>query len=249
MLLHLHYNKKKRSTILFTSCWGKYFSVLVHTCSLFLQWNIFWTPWHFASEFLSCLRRCTAPAIKHKSTQFESLSKISNFQFITNQGLSCLPAAWENSHHFVYFQWLLRKMMSEEWTQTFHTDVLSLLSFGYSSGSDWLTIASTKQNNYPDLVSETSSTVADQGRGPGVSKGQKKFFGDCPPRLISGSGWPPTPPHPTPPYLKVWIGHCISMLFQTSFSRDPLVVLQYVGCFLTPACQLLPLNLKLNRDL
>lgn len=73
MLLHLHYNKKKEgSTILFTSFWRKYFSVLVHTCSLFLQWNIFWTPWHFASEFLSCLRRCTAPAVKHKSQQFES---------------------------------------------------------------------------------------------------------------------------------------------------------------------------------
>ena len=35
-------------------------------------------------------------------------------------------------------------------------------------------------------------------------KGGKKVFGDCPPPLISGSGWPP---HPLPPYLKVWIRH------------------------------------------
>ena len=58
------------------------------------------------------------------------------------------------------------------------------------SGSDWLIIASTNQNNYPDLVSETSSTVADLGERPGGSKGQKNFFGRLLPP-ISGSGWPP----------------------------------------------------------
>ena len=28
------------------------------------------------------------------------------------------------------------------------------------------------------------------------------------PRLISGSGWPGTPPHPRPPYRKDWVRHC-----------------------------------------
>ena len=32
---------------------------------------------------------------------------------------------------------------------------------------------------------------------------EKNVFGDCPPPLISGSGWPPPLP-----YLKAWIHHC-----------------------------------------
>lgn len=34
---------------------------LLHTSSLFPQWNISWIPWHFWSVFLSCLRICIAP--------------------------------------------------------------------------------------------------------------------------------------------------------------------------------------------
>ena len=44
-------------------------------------------------------------------------------------------------------------------------------------------------------------------------KGGKKFFGDRPPPLISGSKWPPHPPPPPPAYLKVLIRHWLLHLF------------------------------------
>ena len=156
MLLHLHYNKKRRVNNLIYILLKEHFSFLLHTCSLFLRWNIFWTPWHFASEFLSCLRRCTAPAVKRKSQQFEptfwGIKVFSSLQTTDCLAFQLLEKTANISHISNGFsaKWCLRNELRHSTLMSCHYPVLG-------SGSDWFTIGSTNQKHYPDLGSDTSS--------------------------------------------------------------------------------------------
>ena len=47
--------------------------------------------------------------------------------------------------------------------------------------------------------------VADPAEGPGGGNRPLLFFETAPPPFVSGSRWP----SPHPPYLKVWIRHCV----------------------------------------
>ena len=74
-------------------------------------------------------------------------------------------------------------------------------------------------SKYTGRTSRTSP-VADPGEG---------LVGTGTP-LISGSGWPPSPPPPSlPPYLKVWISHC-SRIYNFTFNSSSFSAIRAYFC-------------------